>query len=249
MTSNTLNISVLILLLIFVPYVLGQDDVHSYVKSNQIEKAYQLLNLIPSTDYSANDFQLRGLILWNLYSYDSLGFALLNSEKAYRMSPTEDRSKQLQWLHSKVKENVNDIDGFLLFQVIHNLIIRTPVLFYTIMLFVVTFVYVSTWIKVRILASLFKSSKVKLKLQVLSIVSAIIILFATGWRYNWSKSPIGYTIQSAVTLFSKPSFSEKEVTTLSTGVKVTKLSEFGNWVEVKLPDGRKGWIQSKVVTF
>ncbi|MCX7835200.1 MAG: SH3 domain-containing protein [bacterium] len=224
-------------------------DVQKKLEQNDVILAYQKLNEMSTFSNLSSYWQLKAIAIWKIYGMDSLGTCLLASEKAYRLHPTKELKQQLAWFEAKITEPVEAIETFKAFLVIHDFIIKIPTFFYFIGMVLSTLFLTIIFIPVL-------SSRIPMKMKTWKTTTMIISMLTLSLsssgsilRYQWSKELIGYTIQSGVTLYQKPSISEKEITTLSNGIKLKKLSEFGNWIEVAIPDGRKGWIQSNGAIF
>jgi len=78
----------------------------------------------------------------------------------------------------------------------------------------------------------------------LFIISVSTIQFAIGsYRYaNNSKTAI--IITPTVNAKSSPDISGTDLFVLHQGTKVEKIQHIGMWVEIKIPDGSKGWVEA-----
>lgn len=224
------------------------ETVHQLLLQNKPDQAYQNLNKINNQDHLSTYWHLKAITLWKLFGMDSIGSCLLAAEKAYRLSPTDKLKQQLSWFEAKVTEPIEPIETFYLFKVIHNLIVHFPPIGYSVLTVVSTAVFIL--VTLPFFTSIIPISSGLSKIfRIISGLLLILSISGSTVRYQWSTQPIGYTLQSGVTLYQKPSRNEREITTLCAGIKLKKLNEFGDWVEVIIPDGRKGWLKNNAVGF
>lgn len=82
----------------------------------------------------------------------------------------------------------------------------------------------------------------------LFIVISVFILISIGSILYRNKTTVEAVIMSEVIpVFSTPSVDGTELFTIHEGTKIRILEESGTWVEIKLPDGKVGWLDRKAV--
>ncbi|HGY56204.1 MAG TPA: tetratricopeptide repeat protein [Caldithrix abyssi] len=65
--------------------------------------------------------------------------------------------------------------------------------------------------------------------------------------YRFESEQYGIILQPTVTVHASPSDSGTEVFVLHEGTKVEVLRRTGDWLEIRLADGKTGWLQNKMM--
>lgn len=73
------------------------------------------------------------------------------------------------------------------------------------------------------------------------------IIFAHTENTRYEKNPQAIVMQPVVNAKSTPNANEKDLFVIHEGLKVGVTDKLNDWVEIKLPNGEKGWVLAKGV--
>jgi len=233
----------------------------SFAEPSQFGNAYRLLNKknaigaintlkqrVASNEATPGEWELFSIATWNAYGEDSLGSALRTATAAYRYAPTKDHKALVDWFQQKISNRIEGIPEMILIKVIRNAFLSIPALVLSGLMALGVLITFGWWL-FRSFLHLNLQSKLNKIIPSVGIGMFVIILGLSIWRYEWITNPMAYVTQTGVSVFQKPDFSSKEIGSISTGTEVKPLSTFGKWQEVRLADGRTGWIQSNVLEY
>ncbi len=83
----------------------------------------------------------------------------------------------------------------------------------------------------------------------LSIIALLVmifsIIFAHKENIRYEKYPQAIVMQPVVNAKSTPNANEKDLFVIHEGLKVGVTDKLNDWVEIKLPNGEKGWVLAK----
>ena len=85
-------------------------------------------------------------------------------------------------------------------------------------------------------------------LMVLSLTALLLFTFILAHKiYLFESEHYGIILMPTVTVHASPNPSGTEVFVLHEGTKVKVLRRTGDWLEIRLADGKTGWLQKKVM--
>lgn len=174
--------------------------------------------------------------------------AILNYERAYLLDPTdEDIEFNLEYARTFTVDRFESIPTFFLkkwYYSVRSLCTSNGWAWMSIAVLVLlltsgmVFWFSSTpWVK----RTLFIAGSVFLILFVMST------LFSIQEKNRALAKDKAIVFQSVVTVKSSPGSSGKELFILHAGTKVNVLQNVGEWTEIRIEDGNKGWIQSETM--
>lgn len=174
--------------------------------------------------------------------------AILNYERAYLLDPTdEDIEFNLQYARTFTVDRFETIPTFFLkdwYRSLRSLCSSNgwawmSLLFLLLLLgSTLVFWFSGTfWVK----RTLFSTGVVLVTLFVLST------LFSIQEKNRALAKDKAIVFQSVVTVKSSPGSSGKELFILHAGTKVKVLQSVGEWTEIRIEDGNKGWVQSETM--
>lgn len=85
-------------------------------------------------------------------------------------------------------------------------------------------------------------------LVALVCINALFLLFAVTSAANKANSGRGVVMQNDAPMYASPSQQGKATNLVPEGTTVELLNEKATWIEIKLPDGRVGWIEGELVS-
>lgn len=212
-----------------------------YNQKNYAE-AISLYEKIISQGYESSSLYYN---LGNAYFREGkLGFAILNYEKGLKLDPDdEDINFNLRLANSRTVDKISEVPKIFLIEWWESLITFFSISFLTFI--IVLFV----WILIASIAVYFFSKKIfiqRISFLVGSFSLAFLFLFAVIFiaRLN-RESSLNYGILTEQIYSVKTSPDEKSNDSflIHEGIKFSIEDEVGNWVKIKLADGKVGWIE------
>jgi len=246
-------ISKILLLLLFISsiqVVSGQTAAlqDSLVKGNQLytsgkyAEAAKTYEAIASKGFDS--FELYYNLGNALYKTNNITFAILNYERALKLSPTsEDARFNLEMAKRQVVDNIDLLPepGFLRWW--HELINSRPadgwathtlVSFFLFLLLFALFLFATT----------IRNKQLTFWLAVVALsYSLLTFSFGSSQRSKLVHHNSGVITERSVRMKGSPSETGTELFILHEGLSVQITDKLGDWIEIRLADGNKGWVK------
>jgi tetratricopeptide (TPR) repeat protein len=202
-------------------------------------------------DYEAilNQGKYSAVLYYNLantyFKLDQLGKAILYYNRALRLSPTdEDIRHNLEYAEQMTKDSIEEIPEFVLttwMKAVRGVCSATA---WTIISLIMLVLALSMAL-VYLLAHRLSLRKTGFYIMaVAGLLFIVTTLFALSEREQVVDSREAIVMNSAVSIKSSPDRAAVELFVLHEGTKVYIGSEMAGWAEVRIADGRKGWIET-----
>lgn len=180
------------------------------------------------------------------YKANQLGKAILMYEKAAKLSPYDDDVQaNLTIANKKTLDKVEHAPDFVLTKMWNLFCLKYTADAWAIMS-VVSFILS--------LAIVFFIIQTKNNINLYSILTLVLIGFSVLFYFcgNTNNKQLngnsnGIILTSTVNIKSAPEQNSKALFVLHEGTKVQVLSEENNWVNIKLPNGNEGWIETGMI--
>lgn len=171
--------------------------------------------------------------------------AIINYEKALKLAPNnEDIKYNLKYANLYIKDNFDTVPEFIFdkiyFKIIHLFSSNTWVI-----ISIITF-YLTLSL---ILLFLFSKHTIRRKLSFIGAIILLIIssttIYCSVEMKNYFTKPKTAIITNISTIKSSPKESGTDLIIINPGVKIKIQTQNQNWCEIKLPNGKKGWIKKE----
>lgn len=180
-----------------------------------------------------------------LFKQEKLGEAILYYNKALRLSPAdEDVRHNLEYAENSTKDSIEQIPEFFLFawiRAVRNLMSCDGWTIFSLVILVIGLAAALFYL----LAQRISTRKAGFYVMVLA---ALLFLVATLFANYERKAIVDHNeaivMSSAVSVKSSPDRAATELFVLHEGTKLSIGERMDGWVEVRIADGRKGWIES-----
>ena len=180
-----------------------------------------------------------------LFKQEKLGEAILYYNKALRLSPAdEDVRHNLEYAENSTKDSIEQIPEFFLFawiRAVRNLMGCDGWTIFSLVILVIGLAATLFYL----LAQRISTRKAGFYVMVLA---ALLFLVATLFANYERKAIVNHNeaivMSSAVSVKSSPDRAATELFVLHEGTKLSIGERMDGWVEVRIADGRKGWIES-----
>ncbi|KAB1065506.1 tetratricopeptide repeat protein [Salibacter halophilus] len=223
------------------------EEANSAYESEQIDSAKTLYNQLINQGYTSHQLHYN---LGNAhFKSGEVAQSILHYERALKLKPNdEDTRHNLNVANGQITDEFEELPSLFITNWWKGLItlfapstwwIIAIVLFWVFVAFVTLFI-------------LTKDIAVKKRL-VGGIVSALVIMVLTVIISIFSYIEMqshdnAIVMKSSVSVFSEPQSNATELYVIHSGLKVEIQESNNNWIEVRLPNGNKGWIPQTSVT-
>jgi len=210
------------------------------------EAAFALYQQIASAGYEG------ATLFYNMgnagYKQGEKALALVWYERALRLDPAnEDIKHNIAFVNQTLTDRINILPEFMLTKVWNSISKSCTSNIWSVISCVFCFLFF-------IFLGLFIFSR-RSGLRYFSFVFSVLLLFllifsflfAYQEKIRYEKKPEAIVMQSVVTAKSTPINSGADLFVIHEGLKVSITDRVADWVEVKLPNGEKGWLPNKVV--
>lgn len=224
----------------------------SLVKGNQLYTSGKYAEAAKTYDAIAakgfESFELYYNLGNALYKSGNITYAILNYERALKLQPTnEDARFNLEMTKRQVVDNIDLLPepGFLRWW--HELINSKPadswgthslVSFFLFLLLFALFLFAAT----------IRNKQVTFWLAVLALsYSLVTYSFGSTQRSKLVHHNSGVITERSVRMKGSPSESGTELFILHEGLSVQITDKLGDWIEIRLADGNKGWVKESAL--
>lgn len=214
---------------------------NNYFQKKEFVKAISEYNSIIKNGYEGASVYFN---LGNCYFREGkLGYAILYYEKAAKLNPgDEEITHNLKIANLRTLDKVQVIPSFFVFRIWDKLILSFSVSGWTVVSFILYLVILVS------LAIYFVSRITRFQRLSFFMGSITLILLTFSIMFLWQR--IGYQhnaskgIVVAATAVAKPAPDQqsKDAFVIHEGIKVQVEDKVSNWIKIKLPDGKTGWI-------
>src|SRR5574344_1302371 len=247
MKTITHIFAILSLLLFSVVSIFANTDEEIMKKANQAytqENYNQAITLYKKIVDNGNEGSVLFYNLGNaFYKNGDNAQALLWYERALRMDPNnEDIIHNIAFVNQKITDKIEAVPQPLISRIWNQLSLILSERQWAILSITVSFVLFIS------LAFFFISNHrgIGLKSVILFFISLFLIIFslifAIKAKNRDKEHPEAIVMELVVNTKSEPSPSGKVLFVVHEGLKVEITSEMSDWVEIKIPNGEKGWV-------
>lgn len=219
-----------------------QNGNEAYQQENYSE-AIQLYQSI------INEGNEGSILFYNLgnayYKSGDLARALLWYERALRLDPNNDDIKHnILFVNNKIIDKIENIPEFVLSKWWNTLSKSMTSRSWAIVSIILAFL-------LFLLIVIFSMSRrqwlhtLSFILGVLVFITLIVsIAFAEKEKNRYEKAPEAIVMESVVSAKNTPNQSGGDLFVIHSGLKVRVTDKIGEWYEIMLPNGEKGWVQA-----
>ncbi len=180
------------------------------------------------------------------YRLGKVGFAILYYEKALKLSPAdEDIKHNLTLAKLNVKDKVDTLPPFFIFNLWEGLLAIFSVSGWTIIVYIVFILLL-----ISAIAYFFSRTANQQRISFFTVVGLLVLFLFTitllsvkmNKEFNIKD---GIIVESSVFVKSSPDYSSKDSFQIHEGLKVRIEDNVDDWVKIRLDDGKIGWIAGK----
>ena len=246
-----MKMKLLYILILAISFSVTKADVSSsmlkaseYYKKNQYQEAIQVYNKLIDQGFIGTS------LYYNLgnayYRLGKFGYAIMYYEKALSLSPgDEDVISNLQVARQNLKDKVDSLPPFFIFNIWEDMLAAFTVTGWTI----ITYIFFILFL-ISITAYFFSRSALQQRttfftgatfLFVLALTIGILVVKI----HKEISVKYGIVLEPSVTVKSSPDQTSNDEFVIHEGLKIKLEDRVDNWVKIRLDDGKVGWVENK----
>ena len=226
----------------------ASPDSSLFLRANE---AYQNKDFATAVQYYTeivNQGNEGAILFYNLgnsyYKTGEKAKAILWYERALILDPRNDDIRHnLLFVNQKLTDKIDRIPELFISKLWDNISKSmtsrhwaiVSIIFSFLLFFVITFIILSKRQWVRITSFFFSI--------IIAILLIFSILFANKESKRSRKAPEAIIMESVVTTKNTPTANGSDLFVIHEGLKVTITDRVGEWCEIKIPNGEKGWVE------
>lgn len=228
----------------------NQETLLSTANKSYTEGKFE--DAIKSYESLINQGYSSDIVYFNLgnayYKQKNIPAAILNYERAVLLNPQdEDINFNLELAHTFTVDRIEPLPEFFMVTFFRNFrqMMSTNGWAYTGILFLAI---------TLALASLFwftfnpRLKRISFSVGIVTVIALLLsFTFSVQQKNSITKHNYGILFPSVVAVKSSPGDSGKDLFVLHAGTKVKILDSVGEWYEVRIADGNKGWVQKETL--
>lgn len=179
------------------------------------------------------------------YKQEMLGKAIVNYNRALRLSPAdEDILHNLEYATQATKDNIEEIPTFFLIEWVRNVRNLMGCNAWTIISLIALVLTLLAMLIYLLAESLSRRKAGFYSMCVVAIVFLVSTIFAYQSYQALVNSNEAVIMSSAVPVKSSPDRAATDLFVVHEGTKLSLGECIDGWVEIRIADGRKGWIET-----
>lgn len=176
------------------------------------------------------------------FKQNNIALAILNYERALRLSPRdEDIIYNLEYANKFVKDDFTEVPEFILDR-IYNGIVKILSSNAWALVSINTFILALAVFLIFLFSKIISRRKLAFFASILLLMFSVVTFSFSATSKNKLTEPNSAIIMEISTIKSSPDKEGTDLFILNPGVKVGIKSSSGEWFEVRLPNGKVGWI-------
>jgi len=219
---------------------------NEFYRNGKYEKALEVYSSVKHAGYEGAS------LYYNLgnayYRLGKLGYAILNYEKALKLSPAdEDIKHNLDFANLGTVDKIQPLPEFFIFVWWDSLLASFTIngwtyILYSIFILLLVIIVLYFFVRTIFLQKLVLFSGLGTLILLLLSVSLLIV------KINREETLVhGIIVEQAVTAKTSPDINSADAFIIHEGLKVNLEDNLDRWVKIKLTDGKVGWIENNTV--
>jgi pentatricopeptide repeat protein len=215
-------------------------------RNGEFDKAIKIYEELRSDGFEGTSLYFN--LANSYYRIGKLGYAILNYERALKISPSdEDVKHNLAFASLSTVDRIQPLPTFFLFEWWDSLLASLSINGWT---YIVFLFYIL--LMILIVAYFFAKTIFQQKLILFSGLGILTILLLTVSllivKINGEQNVIGgVVIGQSITVKTSPDVKSTDAFVIHEGLKVSLEDQLDEWVKIRLADGKVGWVENDAV--
>ena len=248
----SVRLKIFILFLFITPEIIGQDlenqvDLgNKYFTEGEFEKAIQVYEKILDSGFEAADLYYN---LGNAYfKSNKLNYAILNYERAILLSPNdEDIQHNLELTRTFTVDKIDNLPRLFIRQWHYEFVQLFSTDFWA-LFSIITFITFLMLFSLYLYIDVFRVKKFSFWLSIVFLfISVSAFVFSYHHKEIVTNHNAAIVFSPVVMVKSSPDETGTNLFVIHEGIKVSVVDSLGNWTEIKLNDGNKGWLLTSAI--
>lgn len=215
-------------------------------QQKEYEKAIELYHELIDNGYEGISLYFN---LGNAYyRAGKLGYAILYYEKALKLSPgDEDITHNLLLANSRTVDKLTEFPSFFLFKLWEDLLGVLPLtgwVYVVYLFFILILVFTAGYLLLKNPVYQKYSFFAAIITGIIFISSVVIVSVRLNRDVNTKN---GILVENTVNVKTSPEFNSNDAFVIHEGIKVKLEEAVGEWIKIRLNDGKTGWIPEENV--
>jgi len=244
------TVTLILLILSGTALFAGPDSL--FIKANELYSSARFEEALDHYNQVVESGYISSGLYYNMgnaaYRSNQLGYAILYYEKALKLNPrNEEARRNLEFVSMYREDNLEAVPELFLKQWYKNLVMAFAVNTWSVFS-IVLFVLLLTGVLAYIFGRRLWVKQTGFFGGVLALILFALALTATVKRTNQFSHPdTGIVLAPSVVVKSTPGTSGTDLFILHEGTRVYKEEVVGEWIEIRISDGRVGWLHEKAI--
>ena len=217
-----------------------------YYRNVEFDKAIIIYEQLRSEGYEGTSLYFN--LANSYYRIGKMGYAILNYERALKISPSDDDVKHnLAFANLSTVDRIQPLPTFILFEWWETLLAilsvngwtyTTYIFFIIFLIFIVLYFFAKTIFQQKVI--LF--SGLGILVVFLLIISLLVV------KINREQTIIsGVIVEQSTTVKTSPDPKSTDAFVIHEGLKVNLEDRLDQWIKIKLADGKVGWVENESI--
>lgn len=218
----------------------------TFYRNGEFDKAIKIYEELRSNGYEGTSLYFN--LANSYYRIGKLGYAILNYERALKISPSdEDIKHNLAFASLSTVDRIQPLPTFFLFEWWESMLASLSVngwtnvsfFFYLIlMILIVAYFFAKTIFQQKLI--LFSG----LGTLILSLIAVSLLIV----KINREETLIGgVVVEQSITVKTSPDPKSTDALVIHEGLKVNLEDHLDEWVKIRLADGKVGWVENRAI--
>jgi len=218
----------------------------NYYRNGEFNQAIEIYEQLNSEGYEGTSLHFN--LANSYYRIGKLGYAVLNYERALKISPSdEDVKHNLAFANLSTVDRIQPLPTFFLFEWWESLLASFSVNGWTYISFFFYIIFL-----IMIVIYFFAKTIFQQKIILFSGLGILVIfLIAVSLlivKINRVETVIGgVVIEQSITVKTSPDLKSTDAFVIHEGLKVSLEDQLDEWVKIRLADGKVGWVENDSV--
>ncbi len=222
------------------------DSAKTYYKNKEYEKAVKMYQKVLSDGYES------GLLYYNManayFKMNRINDAILNYERAKKLLPNnKDIQFNLGLANQKITDKIEKVPEFFLktwWKAFRGIFSTNT----WAIISMISFVLFLGLLFIFFFSSSYNTKRLSFWFGIFAfLISFSSIIFSYQTKQDLTNRNVGIVFEPVINVKSSPSDNGTDIFVIHEGTKVEITQESGDWIEIKLANGNKGWIKRNLI--